>query len=211
MSLISPKLTEFVLLLVAVAAVVVSGPLGEDLLTSVMLELVRALLLLIQSVVMLAVVVVSVVVEEESAAAVPSLSVAKQPEELVVSGTQALKSVALVVLLVVAVSAVVVVPNSALKLPEEQVAFSTKGAYVDKLVSNVEAASVEFAPLVHVQSALDKALLAAAQLVAKLATSALAVKEEALAVKEKGSVLSTAKDTATVSLKADIDTTRDGE
>ena len=63
MSLISPKLTEFVLLLVAVAAVVVSGPLGEDLLTSVMLELVRALLLLIQSVVMLAVVVVSVVVE----------------------------------------------------------------------------------------------------------------------------------------------------
>ena len=82
---------------------------------------------------------------------------------------------------------------------------------MDRLVSNVEDAKVAFVPLVVAESKLEMASLAAAQSVAKLATSALAVKEEALAVKEEGSVLSTAKDTATVSLKADIDTTRDGE
>ena len=180
MSLISPKPTESLLLLVAVAVVVVLGPLAADLFASLMLELDRAAsLLLTQSVVMPAVVVVSeLLLLVESAAAVPSLSVAKPPEELVALTTLALNSVAPVVLLVVAASAVAAVPSSALKPPEEPVALTTLVAFVDKLASNVVAASVEFAPQVLAQSALDKALPAAAQSVERVATSALAVKEE---------------------------------
>ena len=180
MSLISPKPTESLLLLVAVAAVVVSGPLVADLSASLMLELDRvASLSLTQSVVMPAVVVVSeLLMVVESAAAVLPLSVAKPPEELVVSTTLAVNSVALVAFLVVAAFPMLAVPLSALKPPEELVALPTLVAFVDKLASNVVDASVAFAPPVLAQSTLDRASPAVAQSVAKVATSALAVKEE---------------------------------
>ena len=79
---------------------------------------------------------------------------------------------------------------------------------MDRLVSNVEDAVVEFVPLVVAELRLDKASLAAAQSVARVATSAL----------ERDSVLNTAtstdtatRDTAMVPLLTDTDTTRDGE
>jgi len=181
MSLISPKPTESLLLLVAAAVVVVvSGPLVADLFASLMLVLDKvASLSLTQSVVMPAVVVVSEpLLLVESAAVVLPLSVAKQLEELVVSTTLAVNSVALVAFLVVAAFPMLAVPVSALKPPEELVALLTLVASVDKLASNVEDASVAFAPLVLAQSTPDRASLAAAQSVAKVATSALAVKEE---------------------------------
>ena len=195
MSLTSPKLTESLLLLVAVAVVVVSGLLAADLLASVVLVLDKVdSLSLTQSVLTPVVVVASVLLLlVEFAKVVPSLSVAKQPEELVVSAMLALHSVVLVALVVVAASAVAVVLLSAPRPPEELVVLTTPVAYVALLASNVEANLVAFAPLVQAESTLDRASLAAAQSVAEVATSALAVKEEVLAN------------------LTDTDTTRDGE
>ena len=195
MSLTSPKLTESLLLLVAVAVVVVSGLLAADLFASVVLVLDKVdSLSLTQSVLTPVVVVASVLLLlVEFAKVVPSLSVAKQPEELVVSAMLALHSVVLVALVVVAASAVAVVLLSAPRPPEELVVLTTPVAYVALLASNVEANLVAFAPLVQAESTLDRASLAAAQSVAEVATSALAVKAEVLAN------------------LTDTDTTRDGE
>ena len=195
MSLTSPKLTESLLLLVAVAVVVVSGLLAADLFASVVLVLDKVdSLSLTQSVLTPVVVVASVLLLlVEFAAVVHSLSVAKQPEELVVSTMLALHSVVLVALVVVAASAVAVVLLSVPRPPEELVVLTTPVAYVALLASNVEANLVAFAPLVLAESALDRASPAAAQSVAEVATSALAVKEEVLAN------------------LTDTDTTRDGE
>ena len=195
MSLTSPKLTESLLLLVAVAVVVVSGLLAADLFASVVLVLDKVdSLSLTQSVLTPVVVVASVLLLlVEFAKVVLSLSVAKQPEELVVSAMLALHSVVLVALVVVAASAVAVVLHSAPRPPEELVVLTTPVAYVALLASNVEANLVAFAPLVQAESTLDRASLAAAQSVAEVATSALAVKAEVLAN------------------LTDTDTTRDGE
>ena len=195
MSLTSPKLTESLLLLVAVAVVVVSGLLAADLFASVVLVLDKVdSLSLTQSVLTPVAVVASVLLLlVEFAAVVHSLSVAKQPEELVVSTMLALHSVVLVALVVVAASAVAVVLHSAPRPPEELVVLTTPVAYVALLASNVEANLVAFAPLVLAESTLDRASPAAAQSVAEVATSALAVKEEVLAN------------------LTDTDTTRDGE
>ena len=179
----------------AVAVVVVSGLLEADLFASVVLVLDKVdSLSLTQSVLTPVVVVASVLLLlVEFAKVVPSLSVAKQPEELVVSAMLALHSVVLVALVVVAASAVAVVLLSAPRPPEELVVLTTPVAYVALLASNVEANLVAFAPLVQAESTLDRASLAAAQSVAEVATSALAVKAEVLAN------------------LTDTDTTRDGE
>ena len=85
---------------------------------------------------------------------------------------------------------------------------------MDRLVSNVEDAVVEFVPLVVAELKLDKASLAAAQSVARVATSALdrdSVRNTATDTDTATDMDTATRDTAMVPLLTDTDTTRDGE
>ena len=107
MSLTSPKLTMSKLLLAAVVDAVASGLSEADLLTSIMLELVKASLSQMEAMLSLDAQDSEDLVPVEFAATVPGLSVAKLPGELVASTTLVNNSAARVVNLVVALSAVV--------------------------------------------------------------------------------------------------------
>ena len=100
------------------------------------------------------------------------------------------------------------------KHPGELAEFSTRAAFVDRLVSNVDNAKVVFEPLVVAESKLDKDSLVVVQSVARVATSALDLKDKDLV---RNAAMDMATDTAENTTATDqllentTDTTRDGE